>query len=69
MKKNMGSIDRVIRLLLAIVVALLYFTGNISGTAAIVLGILALIFLITSLVGYCPAYALMGIKTHKDEVS
>lgn len=66
MKKNMGTVDRGIRVALAIVVAILYFTGKISGIAAIVLGIFALVFVITSLVGHCPAYTLLGIKTFKD---
>jgi len=67
MKKNMGSVDRIIRLVLALVVAVLYFTGKISGTVAIVLGVVALVFFITSLVGYCPAYTPLGIKTLKDK--
>lgn len=67
MKKNMGTIDRSIRTILAIVVAILYFTGNISGMTAIVLGIIAIIFLITSFVGFCPLYTLLGISTLKKE--
>ena len=67
MTKNMGTIDRVIRLSLAIIVAILYFTGNISGTVAIVLGIFAIAFFITSLIQYCPAYLPFGIKTTKDD--
>ncbi|MFZ0450362.1 MAG: DUF2892 domain-containing protein [Desulfatiglandaceae bacterium] len=66
MKKNMGTVDRGIRLALAIIVAILYFTGKISGIVAIVLGILALVFVITSLVGHCPAYTPLGIKTFRD---
>ncbi len=66
MKKNMGTVDRGIRLSLAIVVAILYFTDKISGIAAIVLGIFAIAFFITSLVGHCPAYTPLGIKTLKD---
>jgi hypothetical protein len=67
MKKNMGGVDRVIRLILAIVVLLLYRTGNISGTLAIVLGILAVIFFLTSLVGFCPLYVLFNISTAKKK--
>lgn len=63
MKKNMGTVDRGIRLALAVVVAMLYFTGKISGTAAIVLGVFALAFFVTGLVGYCPAYPPFGITT------
>ena len=66
MKKNMGTVDRGIRFALAVVVAILYFTGKISGIAAIVLGIFALAFFITSLMGHCPAYTPLGIKTTKE---
>ena len=66
MKKNMGTVDRGIRLVLAIVVAILYFTGKISGITAIILGIFATAFFITSLVGNCPAYTPLGIKTLKE---
>jgi len=63
MKKNMGTIDRVVRTVLALVVAVLYFTGQISGTAALILGILAVVFLLTSLVGSCPLYLPFGLST------
>lgn len=56
MKANMGTVDRALRAVVAIVVAVLYFTGQISGTAAIILGVIAIVFLLTSLVGTCPAY-------------
>jgi small-conductance mechanosensitive channel len=65
MKKNMGMIDRVIRVALAIVVAVLYFTGAINGVAAIILGILALVFLATSAVGFCPLYAPFDFSTQQ----
>jgi hypothetical protein len=67
MKKNMGTVDRAIRFALAVVVAILYFTGKISGLAAIVLGIFALAFFVTSLIGHCPAYTPLGIKTIKEQ--
>ncbi len=67
MKKNMGMIDRGIRLTLAVIVAILYFTGNITGVAAIVLGIFAIIFVITSFIGHCPLYTPIGIKTIKTD--
>ena len=67
MKKNMGTIDRAIRVFLAIVVAILYITGYISGTAAILLGIFAAIFIITSIVGFCPLYVPFKINTCKKE--
>jgi hypothetical protein len=66
MKKNMGSIDRIIRTVIAIVVAILYFTGAISGTLAIVLGVLAAVFLLTSLIGTCPLYLPVGLSTKKE---
>jgi Protein of unknown function (DUF2892). len=63
MKKNMGTIDRVIRIVLAIVVAILYMNGSITGVAAIILGILAVVFIITSLIGFCPLYVPFKIST------
>jgi hypothetical protein len=63
MKKNMGNTDRMVRVLIAAVVAVLYFTGVISGTIGIVLIALAAIFLLTSLVSFCPLYAPFGIST------
>jgi hypothetical protein len=63
MKSNMGKTDRIIRLLLAAVFAFLYFTNIVSGTFAIVLLVLAGIFVLTSLVSFCPLYKLMGINT------
>ena len=65
MKKNMGTADRIIRTLIAIVVGVLYFTGQISGTVAIILGILAIVFLLTSLIGTCPLYLPVGLSTKK----
>ncbi|MBN2077776.1 MAG: DUF2892 domain-containing protein [Spirochaetes bacterium] len=63
MKKNMGTIDRIIRFGLAAVVVILYLTGQITGTAAIVLGIIALVFVITSLIGFCPLYVPLKLST------
>ncbi|TVQ04608.1 MAG: DUF2892 domain-containing protein [Balneolaceae bacterium] len=65
MKKNMGSTDRIIRTIIAIIVAVLYFTGVLSGTAAIILGVLAAVFLLTSAVGICPLYIPVGLSTKK----
>ena len=59
----MGSADRIIRVLIAVVVAVLYFTDVITGTLATVLLALAAVFLLTSLVSFCPLYAPFGIKT------
>ncbi|MDX1592056.1 MAG: DUF2892 domain-containing protein [Balneolaceae bacterium] len=69
MKTNMGSIDRAIRTIIAIVIAVLYFTGTISGTVAIILGILAVVFLLTSMVGTCPLYLPFGLSTKKGSSS
>jgi hypothetical protein len=65
MKNNMGALDRLIRTILALVVIVLYFTKQITGTAAIILGILAVIFLLTSLAGFCPLYIPFKISTVK----
>ena len=66
LKKNMGTLDRTIRLVIAAVVATLYFTGNLSGLAAIILGILAIIFVVTSFISFCPLYVPFGINTRKQ---
>ena len=65
MKKNMGTADRIIRAIIAVAIVVLYFADQITGTAAIVLGILAVILLATSITGVCPAYAPFGISTIK----
>jgi hypothetical protein len=67
MTKNMGSADKIIRLLIAAVVAVLFLTEVISGTLGIVLLVLAGIFVLTSLISFCPLYAPFGIKTCKVE--
>jgi hypothetical protein len=63
MKKNMGSIDRVIRIAFALAVGGMIFFEMISGVAAIVLGVFAAVFLITSFFAVCPIYTIMGIST------
>ena len=68
MKKNMGSTDKIIRIIIALVIGVLYYTGTISGTTALVLGAFAIIFLITSLISFCPLYVLFGISTCKKSV-
>ena len=65
MKKNMGQTDRIIRIIAAIIIAVLYFAHVITGTLAIVLGVIAVIFLVTSLIGFCPLYTLLGVSTKK----
>jgi len=66
MKKNMGTVDRVIRTLIAIGIGVLYFSGLISGTLAIVLGAFAIIFLLTSFVAWCPIYSPLGISSRSE---
>jgi len=63
MKKNMGTADRVIRILLAVVFSVLYFTNTVTGTFGIVLLVLGGVFLVTSLVSFCPLYSLVGLNT------
>jgi hypothetical protein len=66
LKRNMGTWDRGIRLVIAASIAILYFTGNLSGLAAIILGILAIIFVVTSFVGFCPLYLPFGFTSRKQ---
>jgi hypothetical protein len=65
MKKNVGSIDKVIRILMALVVIVLYFAHAISGTLAVILLILSAILILTSLISFCPLYWPFGISTSK----
>lgn len=65
MKKNMGSIDRIVRTILAIVFIVLYFTGTVTGVLGIILLVLAAIFLITSAISFCPLYTLFKFSTLK----
>jgi hypothetical protein len=63
MKTNVGSTDKVIRIVLALIFAGLYFTGTVTGTLGLVLVILGGVFLVTALVGFCPLYAMVGLNT------
>ncbi len=63
MKKNMGNADRIIRVLLAAVFAYLYFSGTVTGIPGIVLVVLGGVFVLTSLVSFCPLYTLVGLNT------
>ena len=63
MKKNMGLTDRIIRVIVAAIIGILYFSGTISGTLGMVLLILAGIFVLTSLISFCPLYAPIGLNT------
>lgn len=63
MTQNMGSIDRILRTVVALAIGGLYMAGTIGGTTAAILGVLALIFLLTSFTGTCPLYAPFGLST------
>jgi uncharacterized membrane protein len=67
MQKNMGTVDRTARLIFAALVLVLYVTNMISGTIAILLGLFAVIFVITSVVGFCPLYVPLKLSTMKKE--
>ena len=69
MKKNMGIIDKTIRIFAAIIMAVLYFTNVVTGTAGIVLFVLALVFLLTSTIRFCPLYYPFGINTCQVETN
>ncbi len=65
MKKNMGSADKLVRAIIAAIIGVLYFMGIISGTIGIVLMLLAIVFLLTSFLNFCPLYLPFGISTCK----
>lgn len=64
---NMGTADRGIRAVVALVIGGLYFTGMITGTVAIVLAVVGVVFLLTSASGTCPAYIPLGLSTKKED--
>ena len=66
MKKNVGTVDRVIRTCIALGIGVLYLTGRIGGALAIVLDNLAVIFLLTSFVAWCPIYSPLGISSRRE---
>ena len=63
MKRNMGTIDKAVRINIAAIIAVLYFTNVISGTVGIVLLVLAGVFVLTSLISFCPLYTIIGLNT------
>lgn len=69
MPKNMGTVDRIIRIVLAIIVVVLFTAGQLSGVVAIILGILAVVFVATSVVGTCPLYLPFKIDTRGKKKS
>jgi len=68
MKKNMGTTDRIIRVIIAAIMAILYFTGVVPGTLGILLMVLAVVFVVTSLISFCPLYLPFGLSTCKQDV-
>ncbi|NCA76323.1 MAG: DUF2892 domain-containing protein [Alphaproteobacteria bacterium] len=67
MKKNMGTTDKIIRIVIAVLFAVLFFTKVVTGVAGIILLILAAVFILTSLIGSCPLYLPFGINTCKKK--
>ena len=63
----MGGADRIIRIIIAIVVGVLFYTGTISGTLGTVLLVLAGVFLLTSFINFCPLYTVLGVNTGKKD--
>ena len=65
MKKNLGSGDRIIRLILAVVLGFLYYNQTVSGTLGIVFLVVAIVLVLTSFISFCPLYAILGLKTRR----
>lgn len=63
----MGNMDKLIRLIAALVIVILYYTEVISGTLAIVLFVIAAVFAVTSFINFCPLYSLFGFSTKKKD--
>lgn len=66
MNKNMGSTDRIIRIIIAVILAALYLMGTVTGTLGVIFLIVAVVFLVTSLLGWCPLYLPFGLSTKKS---
>jgi hypothetical protein len=69
MKKNMGTTDRIVRTVIALLALYLYFSGTVVGEIGIILIVISSIFLLTSLISFCPLYTLAGLKTCKTSNS
>lgn len=67
MKANMGSVDKIVRLLIAALFIILYITGVVTGLLGTILLILAVVLALTSLISFCPLYAIFGIRTNKKQ--
>jgi hypothetical protein len=68
MKKNIGTADRIVRILIAVVLAVLFFTKVVTGITGIILLVLAAVLILTSIVSFCPIYFPFGLSTRKAEV-
>lgn len=66
LKKNMGTIDRTVRIIIALLIFGIYFTGSIGGTLGAILLVFAVIFILTSLLSSCPLYTAIGLSTKKE---
>jgi len=66
MKKNMGNADKGIRIIIALIMAVLYFTGTIGGTVGLILLIVSAVFVLTSLISFCPLYTILGLRLLKN---
>jgi hypothetical protein len=66
MKNNMSSMDRIIRAVIAVIIGVLIYTNVVSGALAIIIGLVAVIFLVTALLGFCPLYTLFKFSTKKS---
>lgn len=69
MIKNMGNLDRILRLTIVLAIGVAFALGKISGVVALVLGVVGLAFLLTSLVGTCPIYLPFGLSTRLKRTS
>jgi len=67
MKHNMGTVDRVLRAVVGVILGYLIFSGKVEGVLAVILGIFGIMLILTSAIGYCPPYSLLGISTCKCE--
>jgi hypothetical protein len=65
MKKNMGAADKIIRVMMAIIFSVLYFTQTVTGTLGMILLVVGGFFLLTSIISFCPMYVPFGINTCK----
>lgn len=65
--KNMGTLDRILRTAIAVILGILILAGQITGVWAIILGIIAIVFLVTSAFATCPAYKVVGISTRREK--